>query len=323
MKEFDENIPSTSSQLELFPNLSDEADDFDLLDELINFKLDTTKLRTDEKYIGFDNNSGDAWIYPINYPIRKYQYEITKSSLFKNTLVVLPTGLGKTFLAAVVMYNFYRWYPRGKVIFMAPTRPLVSQQIEACYQIMGITKEDTLELTGKQHKNSRIECWKNKRVFFVTPQILASDLQNVDFPVDSIKLIVVDEAHKARGKYAYVEVIKKVLEKNTQFRVLALSATPGRRLEDVADVVRNLLISNIEVRAEESPDVSPYTFKRNIKTVVVKINQELRDIKHALISIADPYVSDLLDQKIITGKLIQFLKNLCLNMNRITFRKLT
>ena len=75
--------------------------------------------------------------YPINYPIRQYQLTITEQSLFQNTLVALPTGLGKTFIAAVVMYNFYRWFPQGKIIFMAPTRPLVDQQIEACYDIVG------------------------------------------------------------------------------------------------------------------------------------------------------------------------------------------
>jgi ERCC4-related helicase len=57
-------------------------------------------------------------------------------------------GLGKTFIAAVVMYNFYRWFPQGKVIFMAPTKPLVHQQIDSCYKVMGIPREDTAELTG-------------------------------------------------------------------------------------------------------------------------------------------------------------------------------
>ena len=61
---------------------------------------------------GFDVNAGRTWIYPINYPERAYQFSISKSCLFQNTLVVLPTGLGKTFIAAVIMYNYFRWYPQ-------------------------------------------------------------------------------------------------------------------------------------------------------------------------------------------------------------------
>ena len=97
---------------------------------------------------GFDKSAGKLWIYPTNYPVRDYQYNIVQQALFKNTLVTLPTGLGKTFIAAVVMYNFYRWYPQGKIVFMAPTKPLVAQQIEACYNIMGIPQNDTAEMTG-------------------------------------------------------------------------------------------------------------------------------------------------------------------------------
>lgn len=97
---------------------------------------------------GFDKEAGRMWIYPTNYPVRDYQYNIVAKALYENTLVVLPTGLGKTFIAAVVMYNFYRWYPTGKIVFMAPTKPLVAQQIEACYNIMGIPQSDTAEMTG-------------------------------------------------------------------------------------------------------------------------------------------------------------------------------
>jgi hypothetical protein len=53
------------------------------------------------------------WIYPTNYPVRQYQLDICQQALFNNTLVCLPTGLGKTLIAAVVMYNFYRWFPEG------------------------------------------------------------------------------------------------------------------------------------------------------------------------------------------------------------------
>ena len=97
---------------------------------------------------GFDLEAGKEWIYPTNYPIRDYQFNIVQKCLWRNTLVCLPTGLGKTFIAAVVMFNFYRWYPRGKIVFLAPTKPLVGQQIEACHSVMGIAQEHLAEMTG-------------------------------------------------------------------------------------------------------------------------------------------------------------------------------
>ena len=45
------------------------------------------------------------WIYPLNRPKRDYQFNIVKHCLFDNTIVALPTGLGKTFIAGVVMLN--------------------------------------------------------------------------------------------------------------------------------------------------------------------------------------------------------------------------
>ena len=54
------------------------------------------------------NNHMARWVYPTNKPVRNYQLSITETGLFDNTLVCLPTGLGKTLIAAVIMCNFYR-----------------------------------------------------------------------------------------------------------------------------------------------------------------------------------------------------------------------
>lgn len=57
------------------------------------------------------------WIsfFAVNVPLRDYQLSIAEKALFSNTLVALPTGLGKTLIAAVVMYNYFRWFPEGSV----------------------------------------------------------------------------------------------------------------------------------------------------------------------------------------------------------------
>ena len=50
------------------------------------------------------------WVYPINKAKRDYQYNIVRNCLFDNTLVALPTGLGKTLIAGVVMLNCMLFY---------------------------------------------------------------------------------------------------------------------------------------------------------------------------------------------------------------------
>lgn len=61
-----------------------------------------------------DREATRTWVYPTNKEHRDYQFNIVQRALFNNVLVALPTGLGKTFIAAVVILNYYRWYPKGK-----------------------------------------------------------------------------------------------------------------------------------------------------------------------------------------------------------------
>ena len=67
-----------------------------------------------------DTSTIGDWIFPQSdtHPIRDYQLNICKHALFMNTLVCLPTGLGKTLIAAVVMYNYYRWFPTGRYSYI-------------------------------------------------------------------------------------------------------------------------------------------------------------------------------------------------------------
>lgn len=206
--------------------------------------------------VPLDPNTCETWIYPRqqNYPLRQYQLEITETAVLHNTLVSLPTGLGKTLIAAVVVYNYYRWFPEGKVIFLAPTLPLVSQQAEACYKIMGIPEKDTALLTGRLKPSTRFEMWRSRRVFYCTPQTVQKDLLAEDGTSFASKVccIVLDEAHKASGDYAYTKVIEQLELAGAQFRIVGLSATPGTSIKAIQKVVDALRIVKIEARDEVS-----------------------------------------------------------------------
>lgn len=56
--------------------------------------------------------AASKWVYPLGVPERTYQVSAIATALLSNTLVCLPTGLGKTLIAAVVMHNFTRWFPK-------------------------------------------------------------------------------------------------------------------------------------------------------------------------------------------------------------------
>ncbi|KAL5973593.1 hypothetical protein ACLOJK_030246 [Asimina triloba] len=240
-----------------------------------------------------DLEAAKTWIYPVNVPMRDYQLSITKTALFSNTLVSLPTGLGKTLIAAVVMYNYFRWFPEGKIVFTAPSRPLVMQQIEACHNIVGIPQEWTIDMTGQMNPSKRSYCWKSKRVFFVTPQVLEKDIQSGTCLVKQVVCLVIDEAHRATGNYSYCVAVRELMAALVQLRILALTATPGSKQVSIQNVIDNLRISTLEYRSDTHHDVIPYIHNRRLELVKVTMGEEAVKINDLLLEVIQPFVMRL------------------------------
>nr|XP_054491764.1 Fanconi anemia group M protein [Agelaius phoeniceus] len=270
---------------------------------------------------GFSEAAGSIWIYPTNLPVRPYQERMAGAALLANTLVCLPTGLGKTFVAAVVMYNFYRWFPSGKVLFLAPTKPLVAQQMEACGRVMGIPSRDMAEMTGGTQALGRQELWNTKRVFFLTPQIMVNDLSRGTCPATEIKCLVIDEAHKALGNHAYCQVVRELSKFTNQFRVLALSATPGSDTKAVQQVISNLLIAQIEVCAEDSPEIQPYSHERQVEKIVVPLGEELVEFQNIYIKVLEAFAGRLIKVGVLSRRDIPSLTKYQIILARDQYRK--
>jgi ATP-dependent DNA helicase MPH1 len=244
-----------------------------------------------------------TWVYPTNLgAIRDYQYSIVKNGLFNNMLVALPTGLGKTFIAATIMLNYFRWTKDAKIVFMAPTKPLVSQQVDACFNIAGIPRSTTTMLTGETVPAVRAEEWAEKRVFFMTPQTLDNDLRTGIADPRKIVLLVVDEAHRATGNYSYVKVVEFMRRFSKSFRVLALTATPGSSVEAVQEVIDGLEISKVEIRTEESIDIQQFVHRRQIDQILLDPSDEIIMIKDLLSKALQPLVDLLCGQNAYYNK---------------------
>ncbi|KAK5108846.1 hypothetical protein LTR62_007736 [Meristemomyces frigidus] len=250
-----------------------------------------------------DEDAMKTWVYPTNLgTIRDYQYNIVSRSLFHNTLVALPTGLGKTFIAATVMLNYYRWTTKAQIVFVAPTKPLIAQQMDACFNIVGISRHDTVLMTGETPPGARADEWLEKRLFFMTPQTVINDLKTGICDPKKIVLVVVDEAHKATGSYAYTEVIAFLRRFNTNFRVLALTATPGSTVEAVQGVIDNLDIARVELRTEQSLDIRPYTHEKQTDIELFDHSEEQALIMEHMSKVIRPSLQKLSSQNAYWSK---------------------
>ncbi|MFY9717107.1 MAG: helicase-related protein [Thermoplasmata archaeon] len=214
-------------------------------------------------------------IRPGTLDDRRYQGAIAAAAIDRNTLVVLPTGLGKTAIALRVAAEFLLRRPTESVLFLAPTRPLVVQHARSISTTL--YAPEPLVLTGAIAPDRRAELLRPPQVVVATPQVIANDLGEAEFPLASFSLIVFDEAHRAVGDYPYV-TIGRTNRAGPRARVLAMTASPGGSLARVQEVWANLGIERFEYRTELSPDVAPYLQGIGVETVSVTVPPEVRHL---------------------------------------------
>ena len=206
---------------------------------------------------------------------RIYQERIVATAIDHNTLVVLPTGLGKTAVALREIAEYLLRYPTRSILFLAPTRPLVVQHARSVAE--KLFAPPPLVLTGAIPPARRSELLRPPQVIVATPQVVANDLAEGGFPLDTIDLIVFDEAHRAVGDYPYV-AIAQANRDGPNARVLAMTASPGGSLARIREVWTQLGIERFEYRTDRSTDVAPYIHGIGVETVPVPVPPEVRDL---------------------------------------------
>ncbi len=185
-----------------------------------------------------------------------FQLDLARVGLDEDLLVVLPTGLGKTVIAALIAAEVFRRGP-GKVLVLAPTRPLVSQHAESFAR--WLTPFRTARFTGTVSRPIREGRWEDADLVFATPELVRNDVEAGRYRLDDVALLVFDEAHHAVGQYAYVPIAARYrAERPANGRVLGLTASPGGKDERIEEVVGALGVQRIEARSREDPGVAEY-----------------------------------------------------------------
>jgi Fanconi anemia group M protein len=222
---------------------------------------------------------------------REYQIKLFNLCLKEDLLIVLPTGLGKTAIALLLIAEMLYRYPDKKCVLLAPTRVLASQHKDFLSNMLNVEQDDVAVVTGEMKLNDRIVAW-SKRVLCATPQIMAADLERRLIDPTHISLIIFDEAHRAIGNYAYTKVSVKMAE-NPSLRRIGLTASPPEEKDKAEEILRNLRLSRVEARQEDSKEVAPYIQKTSIEWIEVQLNPLLNRIRSELLEAMREYVNRL------------------------------
>src|SRR3989344_9020374 len=149
-----------------------------------------------------------------NFTPRLYQEKILESSILKNTLVVLPTGMGKTKIAVLTAIKRLKQYTDSRVLFLTPTKPLASQIQAEFRECTDIKNDEILLFTGAILPKKRSLLEKDARIIVSTPQTISNDIINERINLENFSLVIFDEAHRATGDYAYTWIAKNYMQKS-------------------------------------------------------------------------------------------------------------
>ena len=197
---------------------------------------------------------------------RAYQVKLAEEAAGSNSLLVLPTGLGKTVVACYVIAGRLA-KSGGRALILAPSRPLADQHRNTLGEFLDAGP--VALLTGNETPRRRAGLWNSRRVISATPQTAINDALAGIVPHD-LAVVVFDEAHRAVGDYAYVPFAAWLRRHCPDALVLGLTASPGHEIEHIEEVCRNLGIAQVLIRTRDDSDVAPYVEKVDVDWIEVQ-----------------------------------------------------
>ena len=235
----------------------------------------------------------------------------------KKTLVVMPTGTGKTIVFASIVND---QVAEGEhVLILAHREELLQQASDKLKMVTG------LETALEKAQNSALD--SDKMVVVASVQTLSKQNRLMKYPRDYFGTIIIDEAHHTAAK-----TYKGILEHFIDAKVLGVTATPDRSdMKSLSDIFDSLAFEY------KLPDAirEGYLCKINTKTIPVEVDiskvhinagdfsaQDLGNVLDLYLdTIADAIVRECQNRKtVIFTPLVRISKRLCNILNKRNFK---
>ncbi|KAL8578671.1 hypothetical protein ACOMHN_007129 [Nucella lapillus] len=250
---------------------------------------------------------------PKDLALRNYQHELTRTALSgANTIVCAPTGSGKTRVALDIVRRHLEEQRPGetrKVVFLARTVPLVSQQYRNFKEFLPQYQCELV--TGESENSMNVHLLLDKNhILVLTPKVLENHLTPSKIPTLSrFSLIVFDECHHTRKGEPYNSVMKHYLRSKKRGelglpQIVGLTASIGvekattaeEAKESILSIMGNLdvtIISQVLENVEELRDTVPRP-EEDLETLESRENDE---ISNTITNVMQKILEELLLQE--------------------------
>lgn len=220
--------------------------------------------------------------------LRDYQIA-AKKAIFEewkdknSTLLVLPTGCGKTIVFGSIARDRAR---DGRVLILAHREELLTQASDKIHKISG--------MNCAVEKAEQTCLGSDEPITVGSVQTLQTEKRLSRFPHDYFKTVIIDEAH-----HALAPSYRNVLAHFDSAKMLGVTATPDRGdMKDLSEIFESCAYEYSLRDAVKQGYLAPIrvqTMPLNIDFTSVKVSMgdfQVNDIGHAL----EPYLEDIADE---------------------------
>ncbi|CAK63262.1 unnamed protein product (macronuclear) [Paramecium tetraurelia] len=198
------------------------------------------------------------------FEFRDYQIELYEKGIGKNSIIYLETGLGKTLVIIMLMWDRLFKYPDKKIVFLANTVQLVEQQAQQIKQKLPrvaelISDDDSMIVKAKEigsklnvlHGSKCTDIWnqimwqiilEESKILVMTTQIFLNILRKGLVKISNFSFIAMDECHNAIQDHPYNYILKEFylktkFQSDNQFlpQIVGATASPVMNSKSVSN----------------------------------------------------------------------------------------
>ncbi|XP_073981487.1 endoribonuclease Dcr-2 isoform X2 [Rhodnius prolixus] len=202
----------------------------------------------------------------VDFKAREYQVEILETAIKRNTIVFMPTGSGKTYIAAMLIKHMAKEiekpYSEGgkRTFFLVNTVALVSQQANSVASLLPLEVSTYSGDMGVDYwdRNRWHQELEKNQVLVMTAQIFLNLLTHAYIQMSRVNLLIMDECHHTMHNHSMNQIMKIYrLDCSERPRILGLTAT--------------LLNANCKI---ERIDSEIKTLETNMDSIVITATDE-------------------------------------------------